>query len=153
MFNNMWNRICVVTDPRVLFVSPGSTQPLVRKEGEDLLLPCLLTDPDATDFTLRMENGSAIPYGMNVTFDPRKGVLIQNVQPGFTADYICSARIGGIEKVSKIFKINIRQSEFYLSCCACSAKKKILFLSCFSVQISIDIYFYIKIHLFEKQNN
>ncbi|KAK7137583.1 hypothetical protein R3I94_013286 [Phoxinus phoxinus] len=98
-----------VRDPRDLFVSSGFTQPLVRKEGEDLLLPCLLTDPDATDFTLRMENGSAIPYGMNVTFDPRKGVLIRNVQPGFTADYICSARIGGVEKVSKIFKINIRQ--------------------------------------------
>ncbi|XP_067313076.1 macrophage colony-stimulating factor 1 receptor-like isoform X2 [Pseudorasbora parva] len=98
-----------VRDSRALFVSPGLPKPLVPTEGEDMLLPCLLTDPDATDFTLRMENGSAMPYGMNVTFDPRKGVLIHNVQPGFTSDYICSAKIRGVERVSKIFRINVRQ--------------------------------------------
>nr|AAK15303.1 receptor tyrosine kinase Fms [Danio nigrofasciatus] len=98
-----------VRDSRVLFVSPSSSLRYVRKEGEDLLLPCLLTDPDATDFTFRMDNGSAAPYGMNATFDPRKGVLIRNVHPGFNADYICSARIGGAEKVSKIFSINVIQ--------------------------------------------
>ncbi|KAK9963662.1 hypothetical protein ABG768_006830 [Culter alburnus] len=98
-----------VRDSQVLFVSLSMTRPPVAKEGEDLLIPCLLTDPDATDFTLRMDNGSAMPYGMNATFDPRKGVLIRNVQPGFTADYVCSARIGGVEKMSKIFKVNIIQ--------------------------------------------
>uniref|UniRef100_A0A671KMC3 receptor protein-tyrosine kinase n=1 Tax=Sinocyclocheilus anshuiensis TaxID=1608454 RepID=A0A671KMC3_9TELE len=98
-----------VRDPRILFVSPSTSLRYVRKEGEDLTLPCLLTDPDATDFTFRMDNGSAVPYGMNVTFDPKKGVLIRNVQPGFNADYICSARIRGVEKVSKIFSINVIQ--------------------------------------------
>ncbi|XP_021336731.1 macrophage colony-stimulating factor 1 receptor isoform X1 [Danio rerio] len=98
-----------VRDSRVLFVSPSTSLRYVRKEGEDLLLPCLLTDPEATDFTFRMDNGSAAPYGMNITYDPRKGVLIRNVHPGFNADYICCARIGGAEKVSKIFSINIIQ--------------------------------------------
>uniref|UniRef100_A0A673GGL2 Immunoglobulin domain-containing protein n=1 Tax=Sinocyclocheilus rhinocerous TaxID=307959 RepID=A0A673GGL2_9TELE len=102
-----------VRDPRILFVSPSTSLRYVRKEGEDLTLPCLLTDPNATDFTFRMDNGSAVPYGMNVTFDPRKGVLIRNVHPGFNADYICSARIKGVEKVSKIFSINIIQREFH----------------------------------------
>ncbi|XP_042626515.1 macrophage colony-stimulating factor 1 receptor [Cyprinus carpio] len=96
-----------VRDPQILFISPSTSVRYVRKEGEDLTLPCLLTDPDATDFTFRMDNGSAVPYGMNVTFDPRKGVLIRNVQPGYNADYICRARIKGVEKVSKIFSINI----------------------------------------------
>lgn len=114
----------LVTGSQELFFSLSKTRPPVAKEGEDLLIPCLLTDPDATDFTLRMDNGSAMPYGMNATFDPRKGVLIRNVQPGFTADYVCSARIGGVEKMSKIFKVNIVQSEFYLSRCAYTAKKK-----------------------------
>uniref|UniRef100_A0A8C2Q0S1 receptor protein-tyrosine kinase n=1 Tax=Cyprinus carpio TaxID=7962 RepID=A0A8C2Q0S1_CYPCA len=90
-----------------VFVRGNTSVRYVRKEGEDLTLPCLLTDPDATDFTFRMDNGSAVPYGMNVTFDPRKGVLIRNVQPGYNADYICRARIKGVEKVSKIFSINI----------------------------------------------
>ncbi len=102
----------LVADPRYLFVSPSTSLRYVRKEGEDLTLPCLLTDPDATDFIFRMDNGSAVPYGMNVTFDPKKGVLIRNVQPGFNADYVCSARIRGVEKVSKIFSINVIQREF-----------------------------------------
>ncbi|XP_026135817.1 macrophage colony-stimulating factor 1 receptor [Carassius auratus] len=98
-----------VRDNRFLFVSPSTSLRYVRKEGEDLTLPCLLTDPDATDFTFRMDNGSAVPYGMNVTFDPKKGVLIRNVHPGFNADYVCSARIRGVWKVSKIFSINVIQ--------------------------------------------
>uniref|UniRef100_A0A8C1ETP7 receptor protein-tyrosine kinase n=1 Tax=Cyprinus carpio carpio TaxID=630221 RepID=A0A8C1ETP7_CYPCA len=111
MFYKCRNKLNVesvlVTDPQILFISPSTSVRYVRKEGEDLTLPCLLTDPDATDFTFRMDNGSAVPYGMNVTFDPRKGVLIRNVQPGYNADYICRARIKGVEKVSKIFSINI----------------------------------------------
>uniref|UniRef100_A0A8C1ZSH4 receptor protein-tyrosine kinase n=1 Tax=Cyprinus carpio TaxID=7962 RepID=A0A8C1ZSH4_CYPCA len=98
-----------VRDPRILFVSPSTSLRYVRKEGEDLTLPCLLTDPDATDFIFRMDNGSAVPYGMNVTFDPKKGVLIRNVHPGFNADYVCSARIRGARKFSKIFSINVIQ--------------------------------------------
>uniref|UniRef100_A0A8C2DE73 receptor protein-tyrosine kinase n=1 Tax=Cyprinus carpio TaxID=7962 RepID=A0A8C2DE73_CYPCA len=98
-----------VRDSRILFVSPSTSLRYVRKEGEDLTLPCLLTDPDATDFIFRMDNGSAVPYGMNVTFDPKKGVLIRNIHPGFNADYVCSARIRGARKFSKIFSINVIQ--------------------------------------------
>ncbi|TRY91341.1 hypothetical protein DNTS_030144 [Danionella cerebrum] len=104
--NTMASVHVFVRDPGALFVSPNFRR-LLSKEGKDLVLPCLLTDPNATDFTLRMDNGTAVPYGMNMTFDPRKGVLIHNVQPGFNADYVCSARIGGVEKVSKIFSLNI----------------------------------------------
>ncbi|KAI7789484.1 macrophage colony-stimulating factor 1 receptor [Triplophysa rosa] len=98
-----------VRDPQVLFVTPSTSLRYVRKEGEDLLLPCLLTDPNATDFTFRMDNCSAVPPGMNVTFDPRKGFLIRNVHPGYNADYVCTGRIRGVEKVSKTFSINVIQ--------------------------------------------
>ncbi|XP_056625497.1 macrophage colony-stimulating factor 1 receptor [Triplophysa dalaica] len=98
-----------VRDPQVLFVTPSTSLRYVLKEGEDLLLPCLLTDPNATDFTFRMDNCSAVPPGMNVTFDPRKGVLIRNLHPGYNADYVCSGRIRGVEKVSKTFSINVIQ--------------------------------------------
>ncbi|KAA0709845.1 Macrophage colony-stimulating factor 1 receptor CSF-1 receptor [Triplophysa tibetana] len=98
-----------LTDPQVLFVTPRMSLRYVRKEGEDLLLPCLLTDPNATDFTFRMDNCSVVPPGMNVTLDPRKGVLIRNLHPGYNADYVCSGRIRGVEKVSKTFSINVIQ--------------------------------------------
>ncbi|XP_051506477.1 macrophage colony-stimulating factor 1 receptor-like isoform X2 [Myxocyprinus asiaticus] len=98
-----------VRDSNILFETTNTPMNYVLKEGEDLMLPCLLTDPDATDFTLRMENGSAVPYGMNVTFDPRKGVLIRNVHPRYNADYVCSAKIRGVEKMSKIFSVTVRE--------------------------------------------
>lgn len=116
LWSFMWNELTVIrqylTDPQVLFVTPSTSLRYVLKEGEDLLLPCLLTDPNATDFTFRMDNCSAVPPGMNVTFDPRKGVLIRNLHPGYNADYVCSGRIRGVEKVSKTFSINVIQREF-----------------------------------------
>ena len=84
---------------------------MVRKEGEECLLPCLLTDPSATHMGLRMDNGTTLPPGMNFTAFPHKGILIHSLHPSFNADYVCTARVGGVEKVSKAFSINIIQSE------------------------------------------
>ncbi|XP_036431546.1 macrophage colony-stimulating factor 1 receptor [Colossoma macropomum] len=98
-----------VRDPNVLFVTPPSLRSVVKKEGEDAILPCLLTDPAATDVQLRMDNGTAPPAGMNMTFDPKRGMLIQNVHPGYNADYVCSVKIQGVEKVSIVFSINVIQ--------------------------------------------
>lgn len=82
----------------------------MRKEGEDSLLPCLLTDPDATDLGLRMDNGTSVPPGMNYTVYRHQGVLIRRLQPSFTADYVCTARVNGVERKSKAFSINVIQS-------------------------------------------
>uniref|UniRef100_A0A673WWW5 receptor protein-tyrosine kinase n=1 Tax=Salmo trutta TaxID=8032 RepID=A0A673WWW5_SALTR len=81
----------------------------MRKEGENYLLPCLLTDPEATDLGLRMDNCTSVPPGMNYTADPRRGILIRNLQPSYNADYVCSAKLHGVERTSKAFSINIIQ--------------------------------------------
>ncbi|KAG5853378.1 hypothetical protein ANANG_G00072660 [Anguilla anguilla] len=73
-----------VRDPKNLFTTTSTTGRLVKKEGEDCLLACLLTDPSATHFTLRMHNG-------------------------YNADYICSAKVGGLTKISRAFSINVIQ--------------------------------------------
>ncbi|KAJ8337583.1 hypothetical protein SKAU_G00365490 [Synaphobranchus kaupii] len=96
-----------VKDPKSLFTTFSTAVRLVKKEGEDCLLACLLTDPNATDFSLRMHNGTSVPPGMNYTVDPRRGVLIRNLHPSYNADYVCSAKIGGVEKASKTFSINV----------------------------------------------
>ncbi|KAJ8254667.1 hypothetical protein GJAV_G00195680 [Gymnothorax javanicus] len=98
-----------VKDPKTLFTVSSVTGRVVKKEGEDCLLACLLTDPSATDLSLRMSNGSAAPSGMNYTADPKRGVLIRNLLPGYNADYVCSAKIRGVERVSKPFSINVIQ--------------------------------------------
>uniref|UniRef100_A0A7N9AY14 receptor protein-tyrosine kinase n=1 Tax=Mastacembelus armatus TaxID=205130 RepID=A0A7N9AY14_9TELE len=82
---------------------------VVKKEGEDYLLPCLLTDPAATDFGLRMDNGTTVPPGMNFTIYWHQGILIHNLHPSFNADYVCTAKLNGVEKTSKIFSINVIQ--------------------------------------------
>uniref|UniRef100_A0A8C9VJF9 receptor protein-tyrosine kinase n=1 Tax=Scleropages formosus TaxID=113540 RepID=A0A8C9VJF9_SCLFO len=95
-----------VKDPRCLFTAVSTFRPL-KKEGEDCLLPCLLTDPSAADFSLRMVNSSALPAGMNYTTDPRKGITIRDLRSSYNADYVCSAKINGVEMVSRVFSINV----------------------------------------------
>lgn len=97
-------------DPHNVFWSSSNTLRAVRKEGEDSLLPCLLTDPEATDLGLRMDNGTSVPPGMNYTVYRHRGVLISHLQPSFTADYVCTARVNGVERTSKAFSINVIQS-------------------------------------------
>lgn len=97
-------------DPHNVFWSSSTTLRVVRKEGEDSLLPCLLTDPEATDLGLRMDNGTSVPLGMNYTVYRHRGVLIRRLQPSFTADYVCTARVNGVERTSKAFSINVIQS-------------------------------------------
>ncbi|KAM6953202.1 macrophage colony-stimulating factor 1 receptor 1-like [Aplochiton taeniatus] len=98
-----------VKDPVHLFWTSSSSLRVVKKEGEDYLLPCLLTNPDATDLGLRMDNGTALPPGMNFTADPRRGMTIKNLHPSFNSDYVCTAKIGGLESTSKAFSINVIQ--------------------------------------------
>uniref|UniRef100_A0A8C9YN90 receptor protein-tyrosine kinase n=1 Tax=Sander lucioperca TaxID=283035 RepID=A0A8C9YN90_SANLU len=78
-------------------------------EGEDYLLPCLLTDPAATDLGLRMDNGTSVPPGMNYTVYRHRGILIQKLHPRFNADYVCTAKVSGVERTSKAFSINVIQ--------------------------------------------
>ncbi|XP_015205530.2 macrophage colony-stimulating factor 1 receptor [Lepisosteus oculatus] len=98
-----------VKDSSQLFITGSYNYHFLKKEGESVLLPCLLTDPSATDFSLRMENGSSVPRGMNYTADPKRGITIENLQPSFNADYVCRATKNGIEKVSSAFSINVIQ--------------------------------------------
>uniref|UniRef100_A0A673XEZ2 receptor protein-tyrosine kinase n=1 Tax=Salmo trutta TaxID=8032 RepID=A0A673XEZ2_SALTR len=98
-----------VKDPDSLFWTSSTSLRVVRKEGEDHLLPCLLTDPEATDLGLRMDNCTSVPPGMNYTADPRRGILIRNLHPSYNADYVCSAKLHGVERTSKTFNLNIIQ--------------------------------------------
>ena len=81
------------------------------REGADLALGCLLTDPRATDLTLRSLGGGALPAGINYTADPRNGVVIHKVQANHGGQYFCSARIGGAEQRSSNFLVQVVPSE------------------------------------------
>uniref|UniRef100_A0A672YXG1 receptor protein-tyrosine kinase n=1 Tax=Sphaeramia orbicularis TaxID=375764 RepID=A0A672YXG1_9TELE len=98
-----------VKDPNRVFWTSSTSLRVVKKEGEDFMLPCLLTDPEATDLGLRMDNGTSIPPGMNFTVYRHRGILIQSLHPNFNADYVCTAKVKGLEKTSRAFSINVIQ--------------------------------------------
>lgn len=58
-----------------------------------------------------MDNGTTVPPGMNFTVDRHHGILIHSLHPSFNADYVCTARVNGVEKTSRTFSINVIQSE------------------------------------------
>ncbi|KAM6983423.1 macrophage colony-stimulating factor 1 receptor 2 [Tautogolabrus adspersus] len=78
--------------PSNMFVTPRSAPNV--KEGQDFLFRCLLTDPSVTNLTLQLESSMGrergLPQGMNVTFDPRRGALISDLQRSFNGRYVCS---------------------------------------------------------------
>ncbi|XP_072295619.1 macrophage colony-stimulating factor 1 receptor 1-like [Eucyclogobius newberryi] len=98
-----------IRDPNRLFWASSNFLRVVKKEGEDFMLPCLLTDPSATDIGLRMDNGTTVPSGMNYTVYKHRGILIHDLHPSFNADYVCTAKVNGVEKTSKAFSINVIQ--------------------------------------------
>ncbi|MGH0118259.1 UNVERIFIED_CONTAM: hypothetical protein FKN15_049280 [Acipenser sinensis] len=98
-----------VKDPKIFFVAGMYSNYIMKPEGVDVLLPCLLTDPGVTELSLRMKNGSSVPSGMVYTGDRQRGITIQNVEPRFSGDYVCVAMKNGVEKVSKSFSLNVYQ--------------------------------------------
>ncbi|KAL6117706.1 csf1r [Pungitius sinensis] len=98
-----------VKDPNRAFWTSSTSLRVVKKEGEDYLLPCLLTNPTATDLGLRMDNGSSVPPGMNFTVYRHRGIFIHKLHPGFNADYVCTARVNGVEMISKVFSVYVIQ--------------------------------------------
>uniref|UniRef100_A0A8C9YC19 receptor protein-tyrosine kinase n=1 Tax=Sander lucioperca TaxID=283035 RepID=A0A8C9YC19_SANLU len=80
-------------DPSSVFVVPRN-QPDMR-EGQDFLFRCMLTDPSVTNLTLQSSDSrggmvQGLPPGMDVTFDPKKGALIRDLQMSFKGHYVCS---------------------------------------------------------------
>uniref|UniRef100_A0A673BWM4 receptor protein-tyrosine kinase n=1 Tax=Sphaeramia orbicularis TaxID=375764 RepID=A0A673BWM4_9TELE len=85
------------TDSTNVFITPRKSLQTV-KEGEDFRFKCLLTDPSVKNVTLRSLNrGQGLPHGMNVTFDPKRGALIRDVQMSYKGFYMCSGKRDGKE--------------------------------------------------------
>uniref|UniRef100_A0A671NQ29 receptor protein-tyrosine kinase n=1 Tax=Sinocyclocheilus anshuiensis TaxID=1608454 RepID=A0A671NQ29_9TELE len=80
---------------------------IIQKEGSNYLLDCLVTNPESAEFSLQMVNGSAVPSEMNYTADPKRGILIQNLQPSYCGDYVCTVKMNGVQKKSDIFQITV----------------------------------------------
>lgn len=105
------SRVMFLIDPHNILVTPRTLGDV--KEGSDVLL-CQLTNPIATDLSVRMANGDPTPPDMNYTVNPKRGILIRYLLTSHSADYVCSAKINGVTKVSKVVPIFVIQSEMKL---------------------------------------
>ncbi|XP_019408937.1 PREDICTED: mast/stem cell growth factor receptor Kit isoform X2 [Crocodylus porosus] len=94
-----------VKDPDILFLVDS---PTYAKEDEDVLVVCPLTDPDVSNFTLKMCYRPWLPKGMELVPDPHKGILIKTVQRSFKGCYQCSVQKNGSEIMSEPISLNVR---------------------------------------------
>ncbi|XP_030010098.1 macrophage colony-stimulating factor 1 receptor 2 [Sphaeramia orbicularis] len=95
------------TDSTNVFITPRKSLQTV-KEGEDFRFKCLLTDPSVKNVTLRSLNrGQGLPHGMNVTFDPKRGALIRDVQMSYKGFYMCSGKRDGKEVNSAPLELQV----------------------------------------------
>ena len=86
-------------NPVSVFVVPQRNPPM--EEGRDFLFECLVTDRSVTKLALRREQEPGLPSGMRVTLDPRRGALIRDLSPAYSATrYVCSAQKDGKEFTS-----------------------------------------------------
>uniref|UniRef100_A0A673LYE1 receptor protein-tyrosine kinase n=1 Tax=Sinocyclocheilus rhinocerous TaxID=307959 RepID=A0A673LYE1_9TELE len=92
-----------VRDSVKAFTTPQSPI-IIQKEGSNLL-DCLVTNPESIEFSLQMANGSAVPSEMNYTADPKRDILIRNLQPSYNGDYVCTVKMNGVQKKSDIFQL------------------------------------------------
>ncbi|KAM6986622.1 macrophage colony-stimulating factor 1 receptor 1-like [Aplochiton taeniatus] len=95
-----------IKDPANVFVPLDSVSDR-RKEGEDLFFACLLTDPDTTNLTLQLVDGGAPPEDMNFEVDRHRGVLIRDLKPSHTGNYVCSAYRHGSRHTSKSLSLRV----------------------------------------------
>ncbi|KAK2873126.1 hypothetical protein Q8A67_023023 [Cirrhinus molitorella] len=95
-----------VKDSAKAFTTPQHLMK-IEKEGSNYLLDCLVTNPASTEFSLQMADGSAVPSEMNYTADPKRGILIRNLQPSYSGDYVCTVKMNGVQKKSAMFQITV----------------------------------------------
>uniref|UniRef100_A0A673LRN0 receptor protein-tyrosine kinase n=1 Tax=Sinocyclocheilus rhinocerous TaxID=307959 RepID=A0A673LRN0_9TELE len=77
---DLYSEIHIYVRDSVKAFTTAQSPIIIQKEGSNLL-DCLVTNPESIEFSLQMANGSAVPSEMNYTADPKRDILIRNLQP------------------------------------------------------------------------
>ncbi|XP_051820266.1 mast/stem cell growth factor receptor Kit isoform X1 [Antechinus flavipes] len=95
-----------VKDPQIPFL----LDPLLYgKEGNDAVVNCTVTDPEVSNFTLRLCDGKPPPKDMILIPDIQKGIVIKNVKRSHNKICVqCSAYLGGELKLSERLTLKVR---------------------------------------------
>lgn len=83
-------------------------------EGQDLLIPCLLTDPSIPSSAVYLEPSDSFAPQINVSFDAKKGFTMRKVQMAINGHvFSCTALVNGnkIKMSSRKVKIYVSKEE------------------------------------------
>ncbi|XP_069619689.1 macrophage colony-stimulating factor 1 receptor [Ranitomeya imitator] len=79
-------------------------------EGQDVLIPCLLTDPSVPDSAVSFVPTTNFEKKLNISFDAKKGFTIWDVQLDLNGNiFTCNAEVNGTTKNSNRVKIYVRK--------------------------------------------
>ncbi|TRY66258.1 hypothetical protein DNTS_006736 [Danionella cerebrum] len=79
----------------------------VRK-GEDITLPCLVTDPAVRQLSLQTCNGSSLPATLSYITHPQGGITIRNVSKSYEGCYLCAGVLDGKDVKSSQYNLVVR---------------------------------------------
>ncbi|XP_045568750.1 mast/stem cell growth factor receptor kita [Salmo salar] len=96
-----------VKDPQSPFQRSMVNGILVRV-GENLTLPCLVTDPDVTLVTLQTCDLQPLPSDLHYHYDPQRGVIIGNARKEYEGCYVCLGELAGATVRSSQYTVDVR---------------------------------------------
>lgn len=96
-----------VKDPQNPFQRTMVNIILVR-EGENCIIPCLVTDPELTHLSLETCSGAPLPSGMGYRSSLQRGIIINNARKEFEGCYVCVGQLGGSTVTSNQYTVDVR---------------------------------------------
>nr|XP_046152253.1 mast/stem cell growth factor receptor kita-like [Oncorhynchus gorbuscha] len=96
-----------VKDPQSPFQRSMVNGILVRV-GENLTLPCLVTDPDVTPVTLQTCDLQPLPSDLHYHSDPQRGIIIGNARKEYEGCYVCLGELAGATVRSSQYTVDVR---------------------------------------------
>uniref|UniRef100_A0A674CZE8 receptor protein-tyrosine kinase n=1 Tax=Salmo trutta TaxID=8032 RepID=A0A674CZE8_SALTR len=81
---------------------------ILVRVGENLTLPCLVTDPDVTLVTLQTCDLQPLPSDLHYHYDPQRGVIIGNARKEYEGCYVCLGELAGATVRSSQYTVDVR---------------------------------------------
>ncbi|XP_015244077.1 PREDICTED: mast/stem cell growth factor receptor kita-like isoform X1 [Cyprinodon variegatus] len=96
-----------VKDPQNAF-QPKMVNNMQVRTGQDLIIPCLATDPKVTNLALETCDGKRLPSGMTYSGHRQRGVIINNATKEFEGCYRCVGQLGGFKVMSSSYFVDVQ---------------------------------------------
>lgn len=81
---------------------------ILVRQGENCIIPCMVTDPEVTLLELRTCNGLPLPSSLSYHADLQRGIIISNMRQDYEGCYVCVGQLNGEEVTSNQYDVDVR---------------------------------------------